>query len=49
MDTKSPFSPNQIGYKKGYITADRLFVLNTIVNKIVKVQKQRLYAAFTNF
>ena len=42
-------SQNQIGFKKGHRTADHVFVLSTIINKIVKVEKKRLYTAFIDF
>ena len=32
-------SPNQAGFRKGYRTSDHIFVLTTIVTKIVKVDK----------
>ena len=32
---KHPLSPNQIGFKKGHRTADHIFVLKSIVDKIV--------------
>ena len=42
-------SPHQIGFQKGHRTADHVFVLSTIINKIVKVEKKRLYTAFIDF
>ena len=42
-------SPNQIGFQKGHRTADHVFVLSTIINKIVKTEKKRLYTAFVDF
>ena len=44
-----PISPNQIGFEKGYRTADHVFVLTTVVNKIIKVEKKRLFVAFIDF
>ena len=45
----NPISENQIGFKKGHRTADHIFVINTIVNKIVKVEKKKLFSAFIDF
>ena len=44
-----PLSPNQIGFKKGHRTSDHMFVLNSIVNKIVRNEKGKLFAAFIDF
>ena len=44
-----PISPNQIGFEKGYRTADHVFVLTTVVNKILKIEKKRLFVAFIDF
>ena len=42
---KRPISPYQIGYR----FADHVFVLTTVVNKILKVEKKRLFVAFIDF
>ena len=47
--TVRPISPNQIGFEKGHRTADHVFVLTTVVNKILKVEKKRLFVAFIDF
>ena len=44
-----PISPNQIGFKKGHRTADLIFVLKTIIDKIVRNDKQKLFVAFIDF
>jgi hypothetical protein len=44
-----PISPNQIGFKKGHRTSDHIFVLKTIVDKIVKTEKKKLFVAFIDF
>ena len=44
-----PISPNQVGFKKGHRTSDHIFVLNTVVKRIVQVEKKRLYVAFVDF
>ena len=44
-----PISPNQIGFEKGHRTADHVFVLTTVVNMIIKVEKKRLFLAFIDF
>jgi hypothetical protein len=42
-------SPYQIGFKKGHRTSDHIFVLKSIVDKIIKNDKRRLYVAFIDF
>ena len=44
-----PISVNQIGFRKGHRTADHIFVLQTIINKIVKVEKKKIFVAFIDF
>ena len=44
-----PLSENQIGFRKGYHTADHIFVINTIVSKVVKAEKKKLFSAFIDF
>ena len=44
-----PVSPNQIGFKKGHRTSDHIFLLKTIVDKIVKSDKGNLSVAFIDF
>ena len=44
-----PISPNQIGFKKGHRTSDHIYVLKTIVDKIVKNEKGKLFVAFIDF
>ena len=41
-------SKNQIGFIKGFRTADHIFVLKTLITKYTK-NKGRLYAAFIDF
>ena len=45
----NPISPNQIGFEKGHRTSDHVFVLTTIVNRFIKVEKKRLFVAFIDF
>ena len=44
-----PISENQIGFKKGHRTADHIFVIKSIVNKIVTNEKKKLFVAFIDF
>ncbi len=39
-------SPHQIGFMKGHRTADHVFDINTLINKIVKKEGKSLYCAF---
>ena len=41
-------SPNQIGFQRGYRTADHVYLLKTLVNKAFR-HKKKLYAAFIDF
>ena len=38
--------PHQIGFLKGHRTADHVFIVNSLVNKIVKKEGKIIYAAF---
>ena len=46
INMKNIISPKQIGFMQGCRTSDHIFLLQTIVEKIVKKEKGRLYAAF---
>ena len=41
-------SPNQIGFCKGYRTSDHIFLLKTLVTKVLRKKKQ-LFVAFIDF
>ena len=49
IQTTNPISCNQIGFTKGHRTADHIFVLKTVVDKIVRVERRRLFVAFIDF
>ena len=42
-------SANQIGFMKGSRTSDHIFLLQTIIEKVVKKNKKKLYTAFIDF
>ena len=42
-------SVNQIGFQKGKRTTDHIFVLQTVIDKTVKHEKQELFVAFIDF
>ena len=42
-------SPNQIGFKEGSRTSDHIFLLQTIIEKVVKKNRKRLYCVFVDF
>ena len=48
-DTHKLISPNQIGFMKGCRTSDHIFLLQTVVEKVVKKNKGKLYTAFIDF
>ena len=49
IDIKTLLSPHQIGFIKGKTTSDHIFFLRTIVEKVVKRNKKKLYAVFIDF
>ena len=49
IEHKGLISPNQIGFMKGSGASDHIFLLQTIIEKVVKKDKKRLYAAFIDF
>ena len=49
ITTYKLISPNQIGFMKGSRTSDHIFLLQTIIEKIVKKGKGKLYTAFIDF
>ena len=49
IDIKNLISPEQIGFMKGKSTSDHIFLLQTIIEKVVKKNKKKLYAAFIDF
>ena len=49
IENNSPISPQQIGFKRGHRTSDHIFVLHTIINKIIKIEKSKLFVAFVDF
>ena len=42
-------SSNQIGFMKNAKTSDHIFLLQTIIEKVVKKNKKKLFAAFIDF
>jgi hypothetical protein len=44
-----PISPNQIGFKAGHRTADHIFVINSLINKIIRIERKRIFVAFIDF
>ena len=42
-------SPNQIGFMEGFRTSDHIFLLQTIIEKVVKKNRKRLFCAFVDF
>ena len=49
VNLKKILSPNQIGFKKGHSTSDHIFLLTTVLDKVVKKDKEKLYTAFIDF
>ena len=49
IDLKKLLPPEQIGFIKGKRTSDHIFFLQTIIEKVVKKNKQKLYAVFIDF
>ena len=49
IDENNLISKKQIGFMKGSRTSDHIFLLQTIIAKVVKKNKSKLYAAFIDF
>ena len=49
VDEKKLLSPNQGGFLKGRSTSDHIFLLQTIIEKVVKKGRKKLFAAFIDF
>ena len=49
IDKNNLLSPNQIGFRKGFRTADHIYVLKTLVTKITKNKNTKLFVAFIDF
>ena len=49
IDEKNLLSPNQGGFLKGKSTSDHIFLMQTIIEKVVKKGKRKLYVAFIDF
>ena len=49
IDIKNLIAPQQIGFMKGKSTSEHIFLLQTIVEKVVKKNKKKLYAVFIDF
>ena len=49
IETKNLISPNQVGFVKGSRTSDHIFLLQTLIGKIVKKNGGKLYTAFIDF
>ena len=48
LEERGFLKPNQIGFRKGYRTADHVFVLNSIINSYIRKGK-KVYACFVDF
>ena len=44
-----PLSDSQCGFRKGYRSADNIFILHTIISKYLSRKRGRLYVAFIDF
>ena len=48
LDENKAIALNQLGFRRGYGTADHLFILNTIINSYFKKRKM-VYVCFVDF
>ena len=46
---KKLISPNQIGFMKDSRTSDHIFLLQTVIEKVVKKHRKKLFCAFVDF
>ena len=49
IEKNNLISSRQIGFMQGSRTSDHIFLLQTIIAKVVKKNKGKLYAAFIDF
>ena len=49
IEEKNLLSPNQGGFIKGKSTSDHIFLLQTVIEKVVNKGKRQLFAAFIDF
>ena len=49
IETYKLISPNQIGFMKGSRTSDHIFLLQTLIEKVVKKHRGKMYVAFIDF
>ena len=49
IQDKNLISPHQVGFMKNSATSDHIFLLQTVIDKIVKKNKNKLFAAFIDF
>ena len=49
IEEKNQLSPNQGGFIKGKSTSDHIFLLQTVIEKVVNKGKRQLFAAFIDF
>lgn len=49
IEEKKLLSPNQIGFVKGKSTSDHIFLIQTLIEKVVKKGKCKLYVAYIDF
>ena len=49
INGKGLLSPNQGGFQKNMCTSDLIFLLQTIIEKVVKKGKKKLFVAFIDF
>ena len=49
IDEKKLLSPNQVGFVKGKTTSDHIFLIQALIEKIVKKGKGKMFVAFIDF
>ena len=49
LENKKLLSDNQFGFRKNHRTTDNIFILKTLINKYLKLKKQKLFACFIDF
>ena len=45
LEERNILKPNQIGFRKGYMTSDHVFVLNSMINSYIRKGK-KIYGCF---
>ena len=49
LDRTGQTAEEQAGFRRGYSTIDQIFILDTVIQDVLKTKKKKLYACFIDF